>query len=58
MWGTDWTRATALVSYAEAVAAFRDGDWLSPGERAALIGETLERVFRWRPAAPSAVGDG
>jgi predicted TIM-barrel fold metal-dependent hydrolase len=53
MWGTDWTRATALVSYADAVAAFRDGDWLSVGERAALMGETLERVFGWRPAVPS-----
>jgi L-fuconolactonase len=55
MWGTDWTRATALVTYADAVAAFRDGDWLSVGERAALMGGTLERVFGWRPAVPSAI---
>lgn len=52
MWGTDWTR-TALVSYADAVAAFRDGDWLSVGDRAALMGETLERVFGWRPRVSS-----
>jgi L-fuconolactonase len=53
MWGSDWTRATALVSYADAVAAFRDGDLLSADERAALMGETLERIFGWRPAASS-----
>ncbi|MPY91666.1 MAG: amidohydrolase family protein [Acidimicrobiia bacterium] len=50
MWGTDWTRATALVSYADAVAAFRDTDRLSGGDRAALMGGTLQRVFGWAPS--------
>jgi predicted TIM-barrel fold metal-dependent hydrolase len=51
MWGTDWTRATAMVSYTDALAAFRDTDRLSPGERAALLGGTLERIFRWAPSS-------
>lgn len=49
MWGTDWTRATALVSYADAVAAFRDTDRLSAGEQGALMGGTLQRIFAWAP---------
>lgn len=50
MWGTDWTRATALVSYADAVEAFRQDGWLSPGEREALMGGTAERIFAWAPS--------
>jgi L-fuconolactonase len=49
MWGTDWTRATSLVTYADATAAFRDADWLSMSDRAALTGGTLGNVFGWRP---------
>lgn len=54
MWGTDWTRATALVSYADAVAAFRDTDRLSAGDREALMGGTLSRIFGWAPATATA----
>lgn len=50
MWGTDWTRATALVSYADAVAAFRETDRLSAGDRATLMGGTVTRVFGWAPS--------
>lgn len=49
MWGTDWTRATALVSYVDATAAFRHSDWLSGSERDALMGRTAERIFSWAP---------
>jgi predicted TIM-barrel fold metal-dependent hydrolase len=49
MWGTDWTRATALVSYADAVEAFRTTDRLSAGDRDALMGGTLSRIFGWAP---------
>jgi predicted TIM-barrel fold metal-dependent hydrolase len=49
MWGTDWTRATALVSYADAVAAFRESDRLTSDERVTLMGGTLERIFGWVP---------
>jgi predicted TIM-barrel fold metal-dependent hydrolase len=51
MWGTDWTRALAHCSYHEAVAAFRDSDRLTEGERAELMGGTVHRIFGWSPSA-------
>ena len=36
LWGTDWTRTTPVVTYADAVAAFRDTGPLSAGERTTL----------------------
>jgi L-fuconolactonase len=50
MWGTDWTRAVALLTYREGVEAFRVTDRLSDGDRAVLMGETLQRVYDWSPA--------
>jgi L-fuconolactonase len=49
MWGTDWTRALALVDYADSVAAFRDHLPLSQDERDTLMGGTVERIFDWHP---------
>jgi len=54
MWGTDWTRAVALLTYKEGVEAFRASTRLSDGDRAALMGGTLQRVYRWSPAKPAA----
>jgi len=48
MWGTDWTRAVGLLTYEQGVEAFRVTDRLSDGDRAALMGETLQRVYNWR----------
>ena len=48
MWGTDWTRATSLLTYKEGVEAFRVTDRLSNGDRTALMGGTLQRVYNWR----------
>jgi predicted TIM-barrel fold metal-dependent hydrolase len=50
MWGTDWTRAVGLLTYKEGVEAFRVTDRLSDSDRAALMGETLTRVYSWSPA--------
>ncbi len=50
LWGTDWTRAVALLTYREGVEAFRIMDRLSETDRAALMGETLTRVYGWAPA--------
>jgi L-fuconolactonase len=50
MWGTDWTRAVALLTYEQGVEAFRVTDRLSDGDRAALMGGTLRRVYNWSPA--------
>ena len=49
MWGTDWTRAVALLTYKEGVEAFRVTDRLSKAERAALMGGTLTKIYRWAP---------
>jgi L-fuconolactonase len=49
LWGTDWTRATALVTYADAVEAFRQRAGFSAAEREALMGGALERIFGWAP---------
>jgi predicted TIM-barrel fold metal-dependent hydrolase len=50
MWGTDWTRAVALLTYEQGVEAFRVTDRLSESDRAALMGETLQRVYDWPPS--------
>lgn len=49
MWGTDWTRATALLTYKQGVDAFLLTERLSDSDRAALMGGTLERVYGWSP---------
>jgi predicted TIM-barrel fold metal-dependent hydrolase len=49
LWGTDWTRAVKLLSYRDAVEAFGVTDRLTERERALLMGESLARVYRWRP---------
>jgi len=52
LWGTDWTRAVALVSYEQGVAAFRVSDRLSDSDRATLMGGALTRIYQWAPAQP------
>ena len=50
MWGTDWTRAVGLLTYRQGVEPFRLTDRLSDGDRAALMGESLARVYQWSPS--------
>ena len=50
MWGTDWTRAVGMLTYEQEVEAFRVSDRLSDSDRAALMGETLQRIYSWPPA--------
>jgi L-fuconolactonase len=50
LWGTDWTRAMALLGYKEGVEAFRVTDRLSDGDRARLMGGSLARIYDWAPA--------
>ena len=52
MWGTDWTRATALLTYKEGVDAFRVSDRLSDSDRAVLMGGTLQKVYGWLAKKP------
>lgn len=49
MWGTDWTRAVALLTYKEGVQSFRVTDRLSASDGKALMGETLTKVYKWAP---------
>jgi L-fuconolactonase len=49
MWGTDWTRAVELLSYEQGVEAFRQDDWLSDSDRAALMGGNAQRIYSWAP---------
>ena len=50
LWGTDWTRAFAVVNYEQAVAPFRNYGGLSDGERAMLMGGACAKAYRWEPA--------
>jgi len=51
MWGTDWTRAVALLTYQQGVDAFRVTDRLSDSDRATLMGDSLARVYNWSSRA-------
>ena len=50
LWGTDWTRAFAVVNYEQAVTPFRMTDRLNAGERAMLMGGACARAYGWSPA--------
>ena len=49
MWGTDWTRAVALLTYKQGVDAFRVTDRLSDSDRATLMGGSLSKIYGWAP---------
>ena len=51
LWGTDWTRATAFLSYAQGVDAFRSSPHLTDSERTELMGGSLTRIYRWSPSS-------
>jgi L-fuconolactonase len=54
MWGTDWTRAKAVVDYKPAVDAFRVTDRLSDSDKAKLMGESLTKIYKWTPSKTKA----
>ena len=49
LWGTDWTRATNLLTFEQGVEAFRVTDTLSDDERATLMGGSLQQIYGWSP---------
>jgi predicted TIM-barrel fold metal-dependent hydrolase len=49
LWGTDWTRAAAVVDYAQAVEPFRTTTKLGEAERAMLMGGACAKAYRWQP---------
>ena len=49
LWGTDWTRAFAVVNYEQAVEPFRLTDRLTESERAMLMGGACAKAYGWVP---------
>ena len=49
LWGTDWTRAFAMVNYEQAVDAFRTTTRLNDSERAMLMGGACAKAYGWSP---------
>jgi hypothetical protein len=49
LWGTDWTRAFAVVNYENAVEPFRQTKRLSDSERAMLMGGACAKAYGWSP---------
>jgi predicted TIM-barrel fold metal-dependent hydrolase len=49
LWGTDWTRAFAVVNYPRAVEPFLTTDRLSETERAMLMGGACAKAYGWAP---------
>jgi L-fuconolactonase len=49
LWGTDWTRAVNFLTYEQGVKPFRLTDRLADSERAALMGGSLQKIYKWAP---------
>jgi predicted TIM-barrel fold metal-dependent hydrolase len=49
LWGTDWTRAFAVVNYVQAVVPFLETKRLSDSERATLMGGACAKAYGWSP---------
>ena len=49
LWGTDWTRAFAVVNFEQAVKPFLETKRLSDSERAMLMGGACAKAYRWEP---------
>ena len=49
LWGTDWTRAAAVLTYEQGVAPFRLTERLTESERATLMGGACASAYGWAP---------
>jgi len=49
LWGTDWTRAYAVVNYENAVKPFLETKRLSESERSMLMGGACAKAYGWSP---------
>jgi L-fuconolactonase len=49
LWGTDWTRAYAVVNFEQAVEPFRLTKRLTDSERAMLMGGACAKAYGWSP---------
>lgn len=49
LWGTDWTRAVNLITFEDAVNAFRHTTRISESDKAKIMGLNTARVYGWKP---------
>lgn len=49
LWGTDWTRATELLTYPQGVEPFTATDRLSDADRQTLMHDSCAAVYGWTP---------
>jgi predicted TIM-barrel fold metal-dependent hydrolase len=49
LWGTDWTRAFAVVNFENAVRPFVETTRLSDSEKAMLMGGACAKTYSWSP---------
>jgi L-fuconolactonase len=49
LWGTDWTRAVNLLSFAQGVEVFRVTGRISDGDKVKLMGGTAAHIYGWSP---------
>ena len=49
LWGTDWTRAFAVVNYEQGVKPFLETKRLSDSERSMLMGGATSKTYGWAP---------
>jgi L-fuconolactonase len=54
LWGTDWTRAYAVVNFEQAVKPFLETKRLSDSERATLMGGATAKAYGWKPTKKKA----
>jgi L-fuconolactonase len=50
LWGTDWTRAYAVVNQEQATKPFLETNRLSDSDRAMLMGGACAKAYRWKPS--------
>ncbi len=50
LWGTDWTRAYAVLNYEQGVKPFVETDRLTADERAMLMGGACAKAYNWSPS--------
>ena len=50
LWGTDWTRAYAVLNYEQGVTPFVETDRLTADERAMLMGGACAKAYNWSPS--------
>ena len=47
MWGTDWTRTGGILTYEQGGRPFRETTRLTDGDKAKLMGGSLEKIYSW-----------